>query len=92
MSKQDLSDSLIHGHRGCFLGESSLKSRSGGLTVVVIFFFSTQTVGELKFFAGDRRSTYNGDIFPSYKLPKTVTVTLLLFGPVTLLCGTFLLI
>ena len=30
-------------------------------------------------------------LFSSYKLPKTVTVTtLLLFGPVTLLCGTFL--
>ena len=31
--------------------------------------------------------------FSSYKLPKTVTVTmLLLFGHVTLLCGTFLFI
>ena len=30
-------------------------------------------------------------LFSSYKLPKTVT-TLLLFGPVTLLCGTFLFI
>ena len=30
-------------------------------------------------------------LFSSYKLLKTVTVTtLLLFGPVTLLCGTFL--
>ena len=29
-------------------------------------------------------------LFSSYKLPKTVTVaTLLLFGPVTLLCGKF---
>ena len=33
------------------------------------------------------------DFFSSYKLPKTVTVTmLLLFGHVTLLCGTFLFI
>ena len=30
--------------------------------------------------------------FSTYKLPKTVTVTLLLFGSVTLLCGTFLFI
>ena len=30
-------------------------------------------------------------LFSSYKLPKTVAVTtLLLFGPVTLLCATFL--
>ena len=29
-------------------------------------------------------------LFSSYKLTTTVTVTLLLFGPVTLLCGTFL--
>ena len=31
-----LSDALTRGDRGCFLGESSLKSRSGGLTVTVI--------------------------------------------------------
>ena len=37
-----LSDSVTCEDRGCFLGESSLKSRSGGLTVAVIF-FSSQT-------------------------------------------------
>ena len=36
---------------------------------------------------------YLQDFFSSYKLPKTVTVTaLLLFGHVTLICGTFLFI
>ena len=42
--------------------------------------------------AGGRRfSMYSCGIFSSYQLPKTVTVTtLLLFGPVMLLCGTFL--
>ena len=90
----------------CFLGESSLKSRSGGLTIAVIY-FPSQTLSELKFFASDRRCfsaemwggvgrteaspRISAVLFSSYKLPKTVTVTtLLLFGQVTLLCGTFL--
>ena len=38
-------------------------------------------------------STYDCSIFSLYKLPKTVIVAmLLLFGPVTLLCGTFVFI
>ena len=32
-----LSDSLTRGEGGCFVGESSLKSRSAGLTVAVVF-------------------------------------------------------
>ena len=42
--------------------------------------------------AGERTLLHISVVFfSSYKLPKTVTVTTLLFsGPVTLLCGTFL--
>ena len=44
-----LSDSVTRGDGGGFLGESLLRSQSGGLTVTEIY-FSTQTLGELKFF------------------------------------------
>ena len=41
----------------------------------------------------DRHFSIAAVFFSSYKLPKTVRVTmLLLFGPVELLCGTFLFI
>ena len=48
-----LSDSVTCGDGDCFLGESSLKAWSGGLTIVVIYFHHKHS--ELKFFASDRR-------------------------------------
>ena len=39
-----LSDPLTCGDGGCFLGESSLKSRSGGLTAAVIYFHHKHSV------------------------------------------------
>ena len=39
-----LSDSVTRGDGGCFLDDSSLKSRSGGLTVAVIYFHHKHSV------------------------------------------------
>ena len=58
-----LSDSLTRGEGGCFLGESSLKSRSGGMTVIVIFL--KLTLGELKFFASDRHCALGRNVTKS---------------------------
>ena len=79
----------------------------------MVIFFSTQTLGDLKFSAGGRRcflgSKYDEEsarqtggqtgrqtlfhITLQYFFQKAVTVTtLLLFGPVTLHCRTFLFI
>ena len=91
-----LSDFVTHVEGWCFLGESTLKSLSWGLTITVIL-FSRQT---LVFFQAEmwrrvgrtgRRTDTSPRItvvfFSSYMLPKTVTVTtfLTLFGPVMLL-------
>ena len=45
---------LTRGDGGCFLGESSLKSQSGGLIVTVIYFHHKHSVSS-SFFAGDRQ-------------------------------------
>ena len=89
-----LSDCHSQGRR-LFSEGKFTKSRSGGLTVMVI---STQAL--FTFFARDRCSFLGRSIgrtntslrtavvfFPSNKLPKTLT-TVLLFGHVTLLCRT----
>ena len=90
-----------------FGGESSLKSRSGGLTITgwhsVSWSFLLVTDpflgggAEMWWRVGrtgrrtDTSPCTAAVFFPSYKLPKTVTVTtVLLFGQAVLLCGTFL--
>ena len=60
---------------------------------VAVIFFSTQILGELKFFGGDRHfSMYSCSIFSLILVDKDSYSDLLLFGYVTLLSGTFLLI
>ena len=87
---------LTCGDGGCFLGESSLKSRqedwrSRWFIIKVscqwqMLFFGQKCAEE----QDGRFSRCDCDI-SFLKCPKTVTVfMLLLFGPVTLLCGTFL--
>ena len=55
--KWKLSDSITAGTEAVFLTQSSLKSKSGGLTVVEIYFLS-QTLDELKLFAGDKEQSF----------------------------------
>ena len=100
-----LSDSVTHGREAVFWGlkvpEVSVWRADHHSVFFFLFFFITNTHFGQK--CDEESGGQTGGqtlhhaqlwyMFSSYKLPKTVTVTMVqLFGHVTLLCGTFLFI
>ena len=91
--------------RCCFLGESSLKSQSGGLTVAVIFFQGSNynnTIVEgdkhlmclIFFFLPGTYAVFRAELWRGAGRTDRMTDTsprwMPSLGPVTLLCGSFL--